>query len=171
MKQQLLASASVLALVATGCQSLQSKPTEYVVAVADPLDFTFTGWVIDHCADEPPPVNPGELTCLSIGGEIYSGKFSNLRVLGGALGGNSSRIGVVGHAYPKDQRGTPRMFMVLQRTPQNLLDGTSLEYMTVDHDSLEDGACFQWDIESETGLTLHRVRRWVEDGWHCYEQR
>src|SRR5215831_5130607 len=135
---------SAIALAALGgCATWGVQPTEYVVAVGQPVTFKYANWTFDLCAEENADAPPGELSgCVQFGGELYRASFTDLQVLAGHLPSNTRYLGIVGHAFLVNQHRSPPMLLVLRRSGPNVLRETGLTYFTIAYRHIGDALCF-----------------------------
>jgi hypothetical protein len=96
-------------------------PRDVIATVSRPR---YTGWQIDHCANEPPDV---ELGCVSIGGDIYKVLLLDVRMAGGQKIARTLIIGFPAHALRHDYRARLRLHLV--QASDDLRKDTGIEYM------------------------------------------
>lgn len=133
MRYRMFLIAMLLPLVGCATVPLPENRAVLVKGTVQVVRPTFTGWVLDWCADAKPVLlenQHGDKHCIPLGGEIYRADLFYGRVVGAGKAKSRIRVALPGHAYPVGM--TFRSEFVLLPSPQNFRAATRIPYIIGD---------------------------------------
>jgi hypothetical protein len=126
--------------------------------IAAPQASKYTGWSRNWCRGGVPELGGG-FDCgneeMSVGGQIYSVRLSEVRVILGHLPHGITRIGLPSHALVFTSNNRQPWLLALEPAPADFMAATGLAYIAIDEGGFTSSeACLEvHSIEESFGVS------------------